>query len=62
MPYTIQIFKVDPDSGSKELFKELSYAFLSGTAMMDILYGARHFGIAEYFKLPLENQYEIDFT
>jgi hypothetical protein len=56
MPYTIQIFKVDPVSGSKELFKEISYAFVSGTAMMDILYGARHFGIAEYFKLPLENQ------
>jgi hypothetical protein len=61
MSYILQIFKVDPVSGSKELFKEISYAFVSGTEMMDILYGARHFGIAEYFNLPLENQYDMTF-
>jgi hypothetical protein len=61
--YTLQIFKVV--DGVEELFAEVRYPYASGTEMMDIIYGARHFGIATYFEslnLPKENTYDLDFV
>ncbi len=61
--YTLQIFKVV--DGVKELFAEVRYPYASGTEMMDIIYGARHFGISTYFErlnLPKENTYDLDFV
>jgi hypothetical protein len=61
--YTLQIFKVV--DGVKELFAEVRYPYASGTEMMDIIYGARHFGIATYFErlnLPKDVTYDLDFV
>jgi len=61
--YTLQIFKVI--DGVKELFAEVRYPYASGTEMMDIIYGARHFGIATYFErlnLPKDVTYDLDFV
>jgi hypothetical protein len=57
--YTLQIFKIVNDS--RELVKEIQYPNASGHAMMDVVYGARHYGIAEYFNLPVEHIYDLDF-
>jgi hypothetical protein len=57
--YTLQIFKID--NGSRELVKEIQYPRASGHEMMDVVYGARHYGIAEYFNLPPQNTYDVDF-
>ena len=61
--YTLQIFKVV--DGVKELVAEVRYPYASGTEMMDIIYGARHFGIATYFgrlDLPKDVTYDLDFV
>jgi hypothetical protein len=58
--YTLRIFKIV--NGTKELYGTRPYPYASGTEMMDVLYGARHFGIANYFNLPEENTYDIDFV
>jgi hypothetical protein len=61
--YTLQIFKVI--DGVKELVAEVRYPYASGTEMMDIIYGARHFGIATYFgrlDLPKDVTYDLDFV
>ncbi len=57
--YTLKIFKVINDK--LELFKEIPYPHASGTFMMDVIYGARHYGIAEYFNLPREHTYDVCF-
>jgi hypothetical protein len=57
--YTLQIFKIE--SGMKTLFKEIVYQNASGHHMMDVIYGARHFGIANYFNLPQDNVYDVGF-
>lgn len=58
--YTLQIFKVI--NGNRELVKEVEYPYASGTEMMDVVYGAEHYGIANYFELPQENVYDVDFV
>jgi hypothetical protein len=59
--YTLQIFKLI-NGYNQELFKKVEYPGASGTEMMDVIYGARHYGIANYFNLPQENVYDVDFV
>ncbi len=58
--YTLRVFKMV--EGQWDLIIEVPYPYASGHAMMDTIYGIRQYGIAAYFNLSPENQYDVDFV
>ncbi len=58
--YTLRVFKKVEDQW--DLIIEVSYPHASGHSMMDTIYGVRKYGIAAYFNLSPEHQYDVDFV